>query len=307
MIENLKQIYMEGFPEDGEKFAEYFCNKNAKYSVFYPEINPVSAGYILDKKLSNGDSCAYFSALATKKRERGKGNASALVKKSLIKASEQYPFAVLSPFNSNFYKKYGFFTTQFYKKDVIDGNIILAEKIAKEDDLQEINSLFTSAIRPLIDKAYLNNLIEETNQYGAIPIVLNQNDKTIGFCVKEKTSLSRVLTKGIDISSVANFNGLIYKMQVEDGEAFIQVRILSLDKFVKFLMPKKDFRVGVCIEDNIILQNNGCFIFESANNLIDIKKTKQDNFQKVKIENLISYLYDNNLIKKFDTQFIDEY
>lgn len=307
MIENLKQIYTQGFPEDGEKYAEYFCNKNAKYSVFYPEINPVSAGYILDKKLSNEDSCAYFSALATKKRERGKGNASALIKKSLIKASEQYPFAVLSPFNSNFYKKYGFFTTQFYKKTLIDGNIVLTEKLAKEDDLQEINSLFNSAIRPLIDKVYLNNLIEETNQYGGIPIVLKQNDKTIGFCVKEKTSLSRVLTKGIDISRVANFNGLIYKMQVENGEAFIQVRILSLDKFVKFLMPKKDFRVGVCIEDNIILQNNGCFIFESANNLIDIKKTKQDNFQKVKIENLIYYLYDNNLIEKFDTQFIDEY
>lgn len=307
MIENLKQIYTQGFPEDGEKYAEYFCNKNAKYSVFYPQINPVSAGYILDKKLSNGDSCAYFSALATKENERGKGNASALIKKSLIKASEQYPFAVLSPFNSNFYKKYGFFTTQFYKKDVIDGNIILAEKVPSDDDLEDINSLFNFVVRPLIDKAYLSNLIEETKIYGAKPLLLKQADKTVGFCVKEETSLSRVLTKDIVITSVANFNGYSYKRQEENGEAFIQVRILSLDKFVKFLIPKKDFAVGICVEDDVILQNNGCFIFESINNSIKIKKIKQDNFQKVKIENLISYLYHNNLIEKFQTQFIDEY
>jgi shikimate kinase len=85
MIEKLKQIYMDGFREDGEKYADYFCSKNAKKSVVYPEISPVCSGYVIPKKLFDGKYCAYFSAIATLESERGKGYASALISKMLCR------------------------------------------------------------------------------------------------------------------------------------------------------------------------------------------------------------------------------
>ena len=307
MIDKLRQIYMEGFSEDGSKYADYYCKKNVKFSVVYPQENPVSAGYILEKKLSNGQSCAYFSALATLKDERGKGNASALICKSLIIARKSFAFAVLSPFNSVFYKKFGFFTTQFYKKSIIFGDIILEEKIAQNEDLEDINQLFSNAIRPLINEQYLEDLKQETNVYGAQPVVLRQDGKTVGFCVKEQGTLSRVLLENIDITKVSNFNNFTIKNQTKNGEAFIQLRILSLIDFVKLLTPKNDFKVSLFIEDNILENNNGSFIFESKNGEIVAIKSTAKNLPKVNIGNLVEFLCEKGFIEKFKTQFIDEY
>ena len=307
MIGKLEQIYIEGFSEDGENYSKYFCEKNIEFAVVYPKLNPVSAGYVIPKKLFNGKYCAYFSALATLREERGKGNAAALINKMLVKASKDYAFAVLSPFNSEFYKKFGFFTTQYCTKSVVEGNEKYDLRLAKVEDLDCINNLFSKSVRPIIDEEYLVALQEETAMYNAVPVVVIKDDKIVGFCVKEKSSLSRVLTKEIAIDKVGNFNGYTYKKNSVECDAFIQLRILSVVDFAKYLKAKRDFNIKIKVVDEIIFENNFVFEFNSVGTNLCVKMTENPHTVEVKIERLVEYLVENDYIEKFETQFIDEY
>ena len=310
MKDLLVKIYLDGFEQDGRDYAEYFCKKYASCALVCPTDNPISSGYVIPKKLSNGKLCAYFSAIATKKSFRNKGYASCLIKEMLKKAYVcGYPFAVLSPFNSNFYKKFGFFTTQYYEKTLVDGSSIYDVTPVEKNNVDEINSIFSpSAIRLAFDNDYFENLSLETAIYNAKPVKVTQNGKILAFCVKENGSLSRVLENGADICKVANFNGFTLKSPSNRGDAFIQLRILNFQSFVEFLTPcaKCDFKLK--LNDCIICENNAVWAIKSDGACLTAKKTSLQNYDfETNVTDLIGFLEEKKLIKPLLTQFIDEY
>ncbi len=308
MLNILQQIYIDGFEEDGVSYAEYFCKNNKDRSVVFPQAKPVSAGYVIPRKLSDGNNCAYFSAIATLKAERGKGNASSLINQMLKKAqSEGFPFAVLSPFDSNFYLRYGFFTTQYYIVENIIGNEFAEISPVTDCDISQIEQLFNpSSIRLTFDKDYVSKLISETSQYGAKPFKAIKNGEVVAFFVKENKKLSRVVQKENALSKILSLNGYSYKRPALYGNAFIQVRILSLPGFLAFIKPIKPFSITVKINDSILTDNTGCWNISSDG--VNIKAVKCNNSDYVvDIDNLVDFFEKNNLIQPFVTQFIDEY
>ncbi len=309
-MKDLKQIYLEGFEEDGVSYAEYFCSKFSKNAVYVPTHYPVAAGYVIPKKLVDGNECVYFSAVATVKAERGKGYASELVRTMLKTAYKQgYSFAVLSPFNSEFYIKYGFFTVQRYKKvSTVTSCDVTASEVS-ENDIPIINSLYgKNALRLTFDEEYLSSLREEVAVYGGVPFKIVKGEKLIGFCVRESNNLSRVLFENKDEVFPINFADCKYKKSDENGEAFIQLRILSVTDFVKFLCPIKAFDCKIKISDGIINSNNGIFQIVSDGSELFCSQVLADKYDVLTdISDLAPYLSKNGYVKPLVTQFIDEY
>ena len=309
MINELLKIYIDGFYEDGEEYAKYFCKTNEDYAVTYPSKNPKSAGYVIPKKLSNGSYCAYFSAIATLRQERGKGYASALIKKMLCKTSSLgYPFAVLSPFNSDFYKQFGFFTTQYYKKTILNGNDDAKVLPIEDLDVLSIQALFNpNALRLAFDEEYLLKLRKETAVYGALPVKIVKNGEICGYCIKENSSISRVVQKDSAVTENRDFSGFITKLASNKGEAFIQLRVISIKEFVKFLKPNYSFRITVNVVDSLIKDNSGNWEFSSNGREIFASKTEGKADFEVNVADLVKVFEEKKLIKPFLTQFIDEY
>lgn len=310
MKEVLKSIYLEGFREDGDDYADYFCGKHIKNAIVFPPDSPLCAGYVIKRKLSNGYYCAYFSAIATKQSERGKGYASKLIKLMLNKSyTDKYPFVVLSPFNSVFYKKFGFFTTQYCKKSILKGSVLADVCEATYDDLAAINALFDpEALRLDFSKEYFAELKTESAVYGGVPLKIVHNGKIVGFCVKDELSVSKVVQNDINVYDIDNFVGSTAKIPSTNGDAFIQLRIVSFPQFVGFLSPNSDFEVTIKIVDEIISENNAEWRIVSENSKITAyKEVKSACEYKVDIADFVEYMEQKKLIKPFVTQFIDEY
>jgi GNAT superfamily N-acetyltransferase len=309
MINELVKIYIDGFVEDGEDYAKYFCQKHKDCAITYPPKSPKSAGYVIPKRLSSGSYCAYFSAIATIRRERGKGYASALIKEMLDEAYEKgYPFAVLSPFNSDFYKQFGFFTTQYYQRTILNGTD--DAKILPMDniDVSSIQSLFSiDAVRLAFDEEYLLKLRKETAVYNAMPVKIVKDGEIYGFCVKENSSISRVVQKDNAVTNNRGFSGFNTKLASNNGEAFIQLRVTSIKEFVKFLKPNDSFIITVTVVDSLIKDNSGNWEFSSNGRDVVASKTDKKADFEVNIADLVETLEGKKLIKPFLTQFIDEY
>lgn len=310
MKDILVKIYMNGFEEDGEKYAKFFCSLNYENAVVFPPDNPVSAGYVIERELSNGAKCAYFSAIATHESKRGKGYASKLIAEMLYKSqSKGYPFVILSPFHSEFYKKYGFFTTQYCKEILINGYENLEISSVTEQDIEDINSMFDPlAIRCVFDNAYILSIQKEASIYNGKPIKILRDGKTVGFCVCDEINVGRIVQRGTDVTNIANFNGSIAKIPARDGEAFIQIRIVVLEEFIKFLRPKINFECVLYVSDGIISENNGVWRFRSNGDLVEAEKLENVSANiVVNIGNLADYLVNKGFIEPIKTQFIDEY
>ncbi len=310
MKDVLKTIYLAGFEEDRDTYATYFCDKNANCAVVYPSDNPVSAGYVIEKKLSDGNKCVYFSAISTLKSERGKGCASKLISQMLKLAyNKDYPFAVLSPFSSTFYKRYGFFTTQFYNGEQINGRQNVQVFEVTDNDVGAICKLFDSnATRLAFDEEYVKDVKEESSVYGAKLLRVELDGKTVAFCVTDGDNVTRVIQNGIDLSSVSNFSGRWIKSPTKFGEAFIQLRILSLEKFVSFLSPLSPFSVTVKVVDDILDKNANIWRIFSNGYDVKAKKVLEKTYDfEIGIDRLVEQLEKLKCINPFVTQFIDEY
>lgn len=110
--EQLKKLYRESFPDDTEKDVDYFFNSYLQEVFVNDDFS--SALYPVYKKLFfNGDiiDLPYVVAFGALREVRGKGIAAKLMNEFIKKSyTANVPFVALSPFNHEYYKRYGFVT-----------------------------------------------------------------------------------------------------------------------------------------------------------------------------------------------------
>lgn len=110
--ERLKKLYRESFPGDTDNDVNYFFNSYL-FEVFVNN-DFSSALYPVGKKMFfNGAiiDLPYVVAFCALHEARGKGIAAKLMNEFIEKANaDNVPFIALSPFNHEYYKKYGFIT-----------------------------------------------------------------------------------------------------------------------------------------------------------------------------------------------------
>jgi predicted acetyltransferase len=107
---------------------------------------------------------------------------------------------------------------------------------------------------------------------------------------------------------VKNLSDCYAKVPSLSGEAFIQLRVLNVQSFVKYLRPNSIFDITMTIKDNIILDNDGVWnICSNGHEIFAKKDSVTSNNLSVEINDFVKFMEDKNLIKPFITQFIDEY
>ena len=110
----LRRLYISGFPDDSEAYADYFfADKIKEAEIFvYPNSEEIiSAGYIFVKKLRIFNKTAelpFLVAAATLTEHRGQG-IFAYVMKKIFSAYKNCPFIALYPARRGYYRRaYGF-------------------------------------------------------------------------------------------------------------------------------------------------------------------------------------------------------
>lgn len=298
---------MEGFSQDGVKYANFFCNENFSSAVFFPNTKPITCGYLIEREMKNGTKIGYLSALSTKKEYRGLGFASSVIFKILNNANEKkYPFVLLGPFNSTYYKKYGFFDFDKREKRIVsEGNVIA--RLATINDIDAIKSLFSSdGFSCVFDKYYYEKLERESCVTNANLYTLCQEGRIVGFCVKGKNFISNIISKNDAIGNCTDFCGLEYLSKSENGEPFLQMRVTDVREFLQLFTPTKEFSIRLKVTDCIIESNNLVLRIFSKDNHIEIENVDEYEVE-LDVKDLYGYLINNGFIKKVESEFIDNY
>ncbi len=119
LLTELKELYRDGFPEDGEGDVDgFFARVKTENAVYLTENGKIiSAGYVMDKPavlFGQKTRIPYLSALSTLSAYRGQGKLKAVINGLFDKLYRRGDFAcVLYPFNHDYYKRFGFCTVSF--------------------------------------------------------------------------------------------------------------------------------------------------------------------------------------------------
>lgn len=120
--ETLEKLYIDGFPADTAAYRNWFIDRYRDYAV---TVDDVACGYLVEKQAvvaGRKQTVFYIDAFCVATPYRGKGYARPLMQKLLIRARNAgATYVLLSPFSSDYYKRFGFVDVAFGAQYAIGG------------------------------------------------------------------------------------------------------------------------------------------------------------------------------------------
>lgn len=281
-IDKIIALYLDGFPQDGERFARYFVTKQSKENISILRTNDeyISIGYIVEKRcelFGNELILPYFSALSTKTEHRGKGQIALVVKDLLKKAyKRKAPFVALSPFSPTFYKKFHFVDASYCGKTLVSGGINCIEKECGVDDFVRLYKEFLSGytLKLLYGEEEFNELKSEIALYGKLSAFYAENSEAVAVVAYDDKNVFKYATKnGFALEKIENLKGKTIRDFSKDEKVFSQIRLVSAEEFfksVKYLDEVSNFTVR--LSDDIIEENNGVYSVSIINGEVTVEK-----------------------------------
>lgn len=285
----LKNVYLEGFPDDGERFAQFFISKRTDQNTATVAIDEkiVSAGYVVPKRarfFGKETDVAYFSAVSTLNEFRGKGYASKVVKKLLNIAYSNGSFiSVLSPFNDTFYLKFGFTNASYYGKIKINGN---GEFSCRPTNYEDFSMVYSAQINDcdfalLYEKDEFNTLLEEYSFRGEINTYL-KNDKPVAVVAVDNI-VERYITDGVNINDIGNLYGKTALDLSLKEKVNTQLRIVNVEKFLQAVKYQgSNFNYCIKVTDDILSQNTAIYKITVLNGRTAVEKISP--FARIRVD-----------------------
>lgn len=281
--ERLLAIYLDGFPEDGEAYARYFLSNMPAENVFVGRERGeiVSAGYLVPKRAELFGAAAtvgYLSALATLRESRGKGIIGGVIGDILREAGRRgYPLVALSPFDGDYYRRYGFSDGVTARRTTVAGGREYRLKRAERADIPEIVALYEEMtrgceIRQLFGPSEAAALMEELDVDASAAFLVMSGNRAFAFATVEHGEITHLFTPERDkFDKVAAFTSLRY-FATGEGEPFIQLRAANAQALLSLPVYREGVReTALCIRDDIIAANNGCYRVTVGRGKIDCK------------------------------------
>lgn len=286
-----RKLYEEAFPEDSERFIDYYYTEKIKYNKIVADIereNDAQGSTIPEVKamlhlnpyrIKFGDTefeAAYIVAVATALKYRRQGLMRGLLKYAFkLLYKENMPFTFLLPANPAYYEPFGFTFISKYIGTSLKKDIRLSVKPYNNSCLAELADFMNkrlsqiSDIYCIRDEEYIKRLIIEIESEDGMIELLMSDDKVLSgyriFWGIQKRENREFLCS----SDCAD---LVYT-----DKPYMMGRIIKLDEFVKQISLEDNvsedcIKVDICIKDDLISENNGSFVWNISKSGSFIKR-----------------------------------
>lgn len=267
IVTELRKMYEEAFPEDSQKYTEYFFEKKLKKSgggfVYKQYDNILPAMMVLVKKeivYYSQDNDEYIEhsrpvfcidAVTTKKEYRSKGYMDRLFNEVLFKQLNEtkMPFVMLYTHIPEYYNRYGFekaFTYYNLKKGEKNNDI----ELVQTGDIQLINKIYNEAIpadlKLLRNSVTLSNRLDELMNEDGKPYLIKYKGKTKGYCFLSGNDkdIDEIVYDGdyseLEGSIIADFDNVpLYNKEFGDTDKDgLMIKIVNPVEFFKMIRFK---------------------------------------------------------------------
>jgi len=272
LLEQLKSLYKDGFPKDKEEFVEHFFSDIKKGNIFCIEEKGelLGAGYIKYKNarlLSEKQKVPYLVAISTNSQHRNKGISKLVISGLFYKLYDRgEAFCFLNPFDSNFYKKFGFTDVSFCCNEILNGNKNIELKVYStitEPLIAQVVKLHNKSVKnfsnkQILTKSDLNKKVAEFNaEKCSFATIENCSGKAMSaFCIFNDTELLYYITDDIELlKNCFKLQGLKFTNLFCGSTPYIQARIVSVMAALEKSVLLKDSFV-IKVTDSIIEENN---------------------------------------------------
>ena len=332
LLEELKKLYRDGFPEDSEPSVEWFFSRVLEENAMYFRASDVStqiisAGYIMEKPAMLWGKHAefpYLSALSTLFEYRGKGRIRPVIAGLLSRLYQRkHPCCALYPFNHEYYKKYGFCDISFCTDKTSVGGKRYAEAIYLPDDvlpasvLEELVRIQTEFAEPFHNRLRLGakEIADKRKEFSAesIPLcVYSDRGVPFAYCFKSNEKVYHYAASDLDkFLACEPLKGFSFADFYGSTRPYVQGRIVNARVALKSAPYMPDFNQTVTLRvvDSMIAENSRIFTVTKGNGTAMVRETDRFPDQTLDIAELTELLFigDGKMIQKQKNIFTDQY
>ena len=329
ILEQLKNLYRTGFPEDSESVVSAFFSRvvpeNAAYVLADGKI--CSAGYIMEKPsvvFGKKEVLPYLSALSTHTHYRGQRKIKTVISELLSRLFERGAYVcALYPFDHFFYKRYGFSNVSFCAEKIIAGRENYAETVYMPDT--EIPTALLKKIVQL-ETAFKNGfdnylIFGEQEVVGKIkeffleglPLrIYSDENGVFAYCFTQNRRIYHYATS--DLKKFASCKCLAeytYFDFCTSATPYLQARIVNAKRALCAAPYAVDFNktVRLHIMDGLMQENNITVEIKVKNGKAEVTTVDGIFDLTLDISELTTLLLegDGNMIKKQKNLFTDQY
>lgn len=322
-INQLKQIYKDGF-DDSDAFVDFFfANLIKEENIITHSENEklISAGYIVEKPavmFGKETDLAYLSALSTLKEYRGQGKIRHIIEPALNTLFLRgHTFAMLHPFNYDYYKRYSFENVSYCSDGEIKGGTQYLTRKIKPDDTGIVLNIYSKMTQNFdnrlnFDTNAVKLKIAEFASDNIDGIILSdENNVDFAFAFIENGFLSFYACADFDkLIQAENLKGSKFYNYSENERPFLQGRIINAEKALLSYPYDKNLKVKlkIGIIDKEIKDNNinREISIENGTVLCEPVKNAETVFSIQKLTEIM-FNGDNFLFKKPKNCFVDKY
>lgn len=321
-------VYEDIF-DDSDAYVNYFHNEVLPGSeVFACIVNDGITGVLclIPKNVSVGNQkmlCHYIYGVATKTEWRRQGVMSCIIKNAinhlyLSGMGDYFTYLIPSPVsNVGIYEKYGFGAVM---DKSCDSHIDMKMKINTNMEINnEMNTDVDIDINIHFQNKYLNAVLKKRAEYSDAKRLSQFAEayvsKTYGvYLTKDRHYFERMLMLmeaeggGVDIYFVdGNIVGYrigfddetveeVFDYETEDKAAneirpYVMARIINIRKMMELMRTAEEGEVTVCVEDSVIDDNNGAYLWRYGKNISVFERTSLESKVKVSIGELASHIF----------------
>ncbi len=234
---------------------------------------------------------AALAGVATYEESRNKGYAAMLIKEGLIEMRKRgIAFSFLYPFSYDFYRKYGYevcYENQVYTVTSGEGNLEINQADYKPE-AETVYKEYTQNLNGYIIRREKYQRIKflEQSEVGNKAYFIEKDKEIIGYALVEEKKDKVVLNELICPNPLESAKAFCakYKKSVEFispyhlGDADFQDKPHCMGRVVDVMsvfsgIPAKKNKMVIKITDNIIKENDGCFVFDSTQGSLVLSKT----------------------------------
>ncbi|MCL2374950.1 MAG: GNAT family N-acetyltransferase [Firmicutes bacterium] len=325
LLNQLKNLYKEGFKEDNEAFVSWFfagIKEENAVTVFEGE-SIVSAGFIVPKPAvvwGREVQVPYLSALATSPDFRGQGKIGEVIRGLLSRLKDRKePFCLLYPFNHDYYKRYGFRNISFCEeKEITGGKDFEGIVVSLKDGIKKtVSDLFLKESKKFKNKAKLWHeeiLLNKIKEYSTYPaplyLWLDEKKEPFAVCFADEKRVHLYATNNSEkFLQIEQLKGRVIFYFGSGTQPYIQARLICVSEALRrapWLIKEK---IAISVTDNILEDNTGCYIVENGK----VRKCKKEESvtadYHLTLEELTELLLlgDGKLIKRQSNYFPEQY
>ncbi|MCR5195159.1 MAG: GNAT family N-acetyltransferase [Pseudobutyrivibrio sp.] len=285
---NISPLYEETFQDDYD-YCQFFYNTVIPQADIIADIDSLkkiqSMITLIPKEINVGRTrcdCYYLYGVATEKKLRGQGKMSVLLKTLMENLyNEEQAFTYLIPdsdLNRNYYRKFGFETVMDkyenkQKEKIKRPSHSFMQRKAENSDAVRLsifaqNSLSKKyGIFVVHSKEYFMRLIElMKTEKGYVEIIL-----------KDKLILGyRVIVDGKIIEEITDDKIKQFEMTGYKSKPYAMARVINAKKMIGMVNTNDAGSVVLKLNDDIIADNNGVFIWNYKPGKMTWEKTDKD-------------------------------